>query len=154
LELTYTTQQTDGKIDMCDYSLQHLNSRPARAGDRLVSTRFANSLTGGFAAIDDPNVAVCLLPGTELAFDCDVECKPWLIFLPRKKLRENTARFRRINLDKPYQQHDALEFPSGKTVLLDRLWEGQHATVLQLPSMGVRAEIGEVNSPSWATNAR
>jgi hypothetical protein len=52
---------------MCDYSLQHVASRPARMGDKLVSTRFLNSGTRGFAAIDEPNVAVCLLPGTELA---------------------------------------------------------------------------------------
>jgi hypothetical protein len=30
--------------------------------------------------------------------------------------------------------HDALEFPDGETVLLTRLCEGQHATVLQLPA--------------------
>jgi hypothetical protein len=30
--------------------------------------------------------------------------------------------------------HDALEFPNGKIILLARLCEGQHATVLQLPA--------------------
>ena len=30
--------------------------------------------------------------------------------------------------------HDALEFPNGQIVLLTRLCEGQHATVLQLPA--------------------
>ena len=35
----------------------------------------------------------------------------------------------------PYAHRDALEFPSGKIVLLTRLCEGQHATVLQLPAM-------------------
>ncbi len=54
---------------MCDYSLQHVASRPAKVGDELVSTKFHNSITRGFAAGDDPNVAVCLLPGTELAFE-------------------------------------------------------------------------------------
>jgi hypothetical protein len=39
----------------------------------LVSTRFRNSVTRGFAAIGEPNVAVCLLPGTEIAFERDVE---------------------------------------------------------------------------------
>jgi len=34
---------------------------------------------------------------------------------------------------KPNVHHDALEFPDGETVLLTRLCEGQHATVLQLP---------------------
>jgi hypothetical protein len=32
------------------------------------------------------------------------------------------------------RHHDALEFPDGETVLLTRLCEGQHATVLQLPA--------------------
>jgi hypothetical protein len=54
---------------MCDYSLRHVASRPARMGDKLVSTSFFNSGTRGFAAVDEPNVALCLLPGTELAFE-------------------------------------------------------------------------------------
>jgi hypothetical protein len=43
-------------------------SRPAKVGDKLVSTNFTNSLTRGFAAVREPTVAVCLLPGTEVAF--------------------------------------------------------------------------------------
>ena len=54
---------------MCDYSLHNVASRPARVGDKLVSTSFLNSSTRGFAAVGEPNVAVCLLPGTELAFE-------------------------------------------------------------------------------------
>ena len=59
---------------MCDYSLHFVASRPARVGDKLVSTGFRNSVTRGFAAIGEPNVAVCLLPGTEVAFEREVEC--------------------------------------------------------------------------------
>ena len=51
---------------MCDYSLHFVASRRARVGDRLVSTRFRNSLTRGFAAIGEPDTAVCLLPGPKL----------------------------------------------------------------------------------------
>ena len=47
---------------MCDYSLDHVASRPARVGDKLVTTTFANSITRGFAAMEEPTVAVCLLP--------------------------------------------------------------------------------------------
>ena len=57
---------------MCDYSLHSVTSRPAKVGDKLVTTRF-EFLTRGFAAIGEPNVAVCLLPGTELAFEKRVE---------------------------------------------------------------------------------
>jgi hypothetical protein len=119
---------------MCDYSLQYVANRPAKVGDKLVSSQFANSITRGFSAVGEPNVAVCLLPGTELVFDRDVECEHALGFFPNKKLREKVARFRQINLDNPYDHHDALEFPSGQVVLLTRLCAGQHATVLQLPA--------------------
>ena len=53
---------------MCDYSLHHVASRPAKIGDKLVTTQFNHSITRGFAAVGEPNVAVCLLPGTEVAF--------------------------------------------------------------------------------------
>jgi hypothetical protein len=118
---------------MCDYSLEHVESRPAKVGDQLVSTVFSNSITRGFAEEGNPQVAICLLPGTELVFERDVECDHALGFFPTKKMGENTARFRRINPDRPHEHHDALEFPSGRIVLLTRLVAGQRATVLQLP---------------------
>src|SRR6516225_11503809 len=119
---------------MCDYSLESVASRAAQVGERLVSTQFVNSLTRGFAAIGEPSVAVCLMPGTELVFDQDVECDHPLGLYEKRKLREKVARFRQINLQSPYEHHDALEFPSGKVVLLTRLSIGQCATVLQLPA--------------------
>jgi hypothetical protein len=121
---------------MCDYSLQFVASRPARVGDKLVSTKFRNSITGGFAAVGEPNVAVCLLPGTEVAFEKDVECEHGFfpILKPVKKLGQTVARFRQIKKDQPHAHHDALEFPDGQVVLLTRLCEGQHAIVLQLPA--------------------
>ena len=119
---------------MCDYSLHQIASRPAKIEDKLVTTKFANTATGGFASIGEPNVAVCLLPGTELAFAGDVECEPALGILPARKIGQRLARFRQVNLDQPCVHHDALEFPDGKIVLVTRLREGQHATVLQLPA--------------------
>ena len=56
-----------GVPSMCDYSLELVASRPANVGDKLVSTGFPLTSTRGFASVDDSNVAVCLLPGTELA---------------------------------------------------------------------------------------
>jgi hypothetical protein len=121
---------------MCDYSLQYVASRPAKVGDELVSTKFHNSITRGFAAVEDPNVAVCLLPGTELAFESDVEYDPALgCFLPNRKVGEKVARFRKLNNDQPHAHHDALEFPGGQIVLLTRLCAGQRAKVLQLPAV-------------------
>jgi hypothetical protein len=118
---------------MCDYSLHDVASRPAKVGDELVSTRFHNSITRGFTAVGEPNVAVCLLPGTELAFAQEVETDPSLPFLRSRKVGEKVARFRQVNTDQPCTHHDALEFPGGRTVLVTQLCTGQRATVLQLP---------------------
>jgi len=118
---------------MCDYSLHLLTSRPAKVGDKLVTTTFPNSITRGFAAVGELTVAVCLLPGTEVAFEKDV-VEYRLSLLPNRKLGEKVARFRQVNMDNPNTHHDALEFPNGQIVLLNRLCEGQHVTVLQLPA--------------------
>jgi hypothetical protein len=120
---------------MCDYSLHHVESRSAKVGDKLISTAFTNSLTRGFAEVGQPNVAVCLLPGTEVAFEADVEYKKVWNMLPPQKLWQRVARFRKINENEPTAHHDALEFPNGKVVLVSRLCEGQRATVLQLPTV-------------------
>jgi hypothetical protein len=119
---------------MCDYSLDLVASRPAKVGDELVTTKFQNSMTRGFAAIGEPNVAVCLLPGTEVAFEKEVKYERFFTLFPNVKLGKKVARFRQINVGRPMVHHDALEFPDGETVLLARLCEGQHATVLQLPA--------------------
>ena len=119
---------------MCDYSLHHVASRPATVGDKLVTTRFVNTPTGGFGAVDNANVAVCLRPGTELAFEHDVECAPTFGFLPSRRIGQRLARFRQVNVEQVCVHHDALEFPDGKIVLVTRLREGQQATVLQMPA--------------------
>ena len=121
---------------MCDYSLHNVATRPARVEDKLAVTKFDNSITRGFAAVGEPNVAVCLLPGTELAFEQNVECEPsfGIGILPNKKTGQRLARFRQINMDNAVTHHDALEFPDGQVVLLTRLCEGQRATVLQMPA--------------------
>jgi hypothetical protein len=123
-----------GETRMCEYSLEYMASRPAIAGDKLVITKFPHSVTHGFCAIGKPDVAVCLLPGTELAFEENVEYRRAFPLLPNVKLNEKTARFCQTNLRSPSARHDALEFPNGKIVLLTRFCPGQRATVLQLPS--------------------
>lgn len=118
---------------MCDYSLHLVASRPAKAGETLVSTKFPKSSTRGFASVENLNVAVCLRPGTELAFEKDVQSDTGWTLRKRRQHEHRVARFRQIHLDEPCMHHDALEFPDGKIVLLTALCEGQHATVLQLP---------------------
>lgn len=122
---------------MCDYSLHAVASRPARVGDKLITAKFSCSITRGFSAIGEPKVAICLLPGTEVAFEEDVVHRNFLARLFSgpwfARLSGKVARFRQINLDNPLTHHDALEFADGKIVLLTDLRPGQRATVLQLP---------------------
>jgi hypothetical protein len=119
---------------MCDYSLQNVMSRPAKVGDRLTTRHFGTG-TRGFAAEENSAMAVCLLPGTELAFDQEVAIPAiGFLWMKRKTIGHKTAIFRQVNKDVPRSHHDALEFSDGKIVLLTDLSAGQKATVLQLPA--------------------
>jgi hypothetical protein len=121
---------------MCDYSLHHVKSRPAKVGDKLTTRDFGTG-THGFAAWEDATVAVCVLPGTELCFADEVTFALWHV----RVIKYKTAIFRQINLDKRWTHHDALEFPDGEIVLLTYLMEGQQATVLQLPATAVGSKL-------------
>jgi hypothetical protein len=115
---------------MCDYSLHHVKSRPAEVGDKLRTVNFNT-------APEDSTTAVCVLPGTELAFSEEVKCAPAAFGFSSwrtKTVNSRTAIFRQINKNVPHVHHDALEFPDGTYVLLTNLREGQEATVLQLPA--------------------
>ena len=119
---------------MCDFSLQSVRSRPAKVADKLVTRDFGTG-TRGFSAADDPGLAVCIRPGTELAFASEVMCLPaGLLGWKTKTIGHRTAIFRQVNKDKAAAHHDALEFPDGRIVLLTLLCEGQAASVLQLPA--------------------
>ena len=121
---------------MCDYSLHAVRSRPAKVEDKLVTAQFWNTTTRGFCAVGEPEVAVCLLPGTEIAFEEDVKRVPtgFQLIFRKRPIVHRVARFRQIGLDNPCTHHDALEFPDGQIVLVTQLREGQRATVLQLPA--------------------
>ena len=123
---------------MCDYSLHGVRSRPAKIGDKLV-TKDLGTGTRGFASVTDATTAVCLLPGTEVAFSSEVTYADWRFGSLMRgafqvKPPHKTAIFREINKGKPGIHRDALEFPDGNVVLLTRLYEGQEAIVLQLPA--------------------
>ena len=78
-------------------------------------------------------MAVCLLPGTEVAFEHDVALDN-LFGVARQTVPARVARFRQVDMHEPRMHHDALEFPDGRLVLVTRLVDGQRATVLQLPA--------------------
>jgi hypothetical protein len=124
---------------MCDYSLHHVKTRPAKVGDKLITHRFGSGTTG-FSAPEDIGVAVCVLQGTELSFAYDVKrSRMW----PRSRniIARKVAVFRQVNQDCPQVHHDALEFPDGEIVLLTYLMEGQEATVLQLPAAAAGSKL-------------
>ena len=82
-----------------------------------------------------PRTAVCVLPGSELAFDKELQsARIGLFGWKVKTIEHTTAIFRQINKSQPHTHHDALEFPDGHIELLTDLSEGQTATVLQLPA--------------------
>src|SRR5262249_59878459 len=108
-----------GGSTMCDYSLAHVKSRPGSVGDKLRTSNFGTG-TRGFASPEDPTTAVCVLPGTELAFDNEI-----CVYGASGPSPHKTAIFRQINQAQPHMHHDAMELPDGHTLLLTFLCEGQ-----------------------------
>src|SRR5206468_808168 len=95
-----------GVPSMCDYSLHLVASRPAKVGDKLVATDFVKSITGGFAAVGEPDVAVCLLPGTELAFEENVQYQRAFSLFGGARVDHKVARFRQVNMHDSHVHHD------------------------------------------------
>lgn len=116
---------------MCDYSLHALATRPAEVGETLITTTFRGTSTRGFASESDPQVAVCMLPGTELAFAEDVKYDNRWIWTRTVPFR--VGKFNAIDAHLRDRHHDAVEFPDGSFVLVTQLCEGQRVNVLQLP---------------------
>ena len=116
---------------MCDYSLHAVASRPAQIGETLITTTFRGTSTRGFASEREPEVAVCMLPGTELAFAENVKYDKRWIWTRQTSFR--VGKFGAMDHHIPDRHHDTIEFPDGSRVLVTLLCEGQRATVLQLP---------------------
>lgn len=140
---------------MCDYSIKVEKTRKAKVGDKLRVTNFGTG-TKGFSPADDTSVAVCVLPGTELAFEKPPGIGPIVIAsglgpatLPREAI------FKQINKDDNLRHHDALEFiveGASEPVqhLLTFFQEGLCATVLQLPAKPTnKAEREEQRRAEW-----
>jgi hypothetical protein len=133
---------------MCDYSLHNVKSCPAKIDDKLTVRNFGTG-TKGFAAPEDATTAVCVLPGTELAFSQEpTRTASGFLGWRAGRINHKTAIFRQVNKDQPRAHHDALEFPDGRIVLLTELLEGQEATVLQLPARPATAAEAEAQKRS------
>lgn len=122
---------------MCDYSLKHLMSRPAKIEDVVVTSNFLGTISRGFAPVGEPGVACCVLPGTEIAFAAPVKVYDGS---GQRDTGQTLARFRQIDLDNLHTHHDALELANGEIVKLNDLVLDQHATVLQMPAAPKTAE--------------
>jgi hypothetical protein len=137
---------------MCDYSLHNVKSRPAKVGDKLTTHHF-NTGTRGFAAPEDANTAVCVLPGTELAFAREVSCGPRSVLgWKASTVHHTTAIFRQINKDDPRTHHDALEFPDGQIVLLTDLLERSGSN--SAPASGTTCYRSRSGSPGTGRAGR
>jgi hypothetical protein len=135
---------------MCDYSLENQINRAAEVGDKLVTSGFPMTPSRGFCAENEEGVAVCLQPGTELAFAEPVRYSGlWGQMVNYVKFRlghdmagARLARFRQVDLENPHTHHDAIELADGRVIKLSQLNEGQRARVLQLPAKFDEAHAG------------
>jgi len=109
---------------MCDYSLEHYRTRPARAGERYKTHRFP-SRTIGFVSPGDCETAVCMQADTNLQ----------LTGIPAEVQQEHglasseQAVFTRLE-NGPYLHRDAIQFRNGATVTLQELGDGITAHVV------------------------
>jgi len=134
---------------MCDYSLQNVKSRKAQVEDKLTVCQFGMGTTGFRSRLETPDeqiTAICLLPGTEVAFDKPIEYRSeerslengeyygGVTFVQHTSVH-SVAVFTQINKEHANKHHDAIELPNGVQVLLNDLKPNQFATVLQLPAV-------------------
>ena len=98
---------------MCDYSLEHVKSRPGKVGDKLTTRDFGR-VTRGFAAPGGKNVAVCILPGTELSFASEVKCVRSAFLWSERVISHKTAIFRQVNQEYKWA-NQPLNFRTAKS---------------------------------------
>lgn len=135
---------------MCDYSLHAQASRPAVQGEELITSEFAGTRTRGFRAESDCDTAVCVRPGTEIAFKKDVRLDGWFT---TKNLGASVAKFIKKDENAPTMHHDALELVDGSIVLVTELAVGQVLTIVQLPAPPIEHNEKEKPYVAEATDA-
>jgi hypothetical protein len=93
--------------------LRLITARPVELTETIVTTEFFGTRTCGFASPFNPTTAICLGPGTEIAFDENAYIQGKQFRWP---VKDRLARFRQIDFGKRTQHHDALEFANGRIV--------------------------------------
>ena len=122
---------------MCGYSLENKIARPASQGENLVTCQFSRSTTSGFCDPTNPEVAVCITPGTEIAFAAPIRFTGfWGLGLHSQFYGAKLARFREVHVERGGKHRDALELENGGIILLSELEPGQSVTILQIPPSG------------------
>jgi hypothetical protein len=108
---------------VCDFSLEAVGSRPAKVGDRLTTRDFGTG-TRDFAASENADVAVFLMPGAELSFEDNVVLVPYAVYLKsdwQERLNHKTAIFRQINQDHQILRHLTCKLPHNAPSLVRKL---------------------------------
>lgn len=107
---------------MCDYSLEHYQSRPARKGEEYETTRFTSGSIG-FIEPGNHSVAVCMSCDTRLALSGLPESLQARLAIPQAV----TATFTRLDAG---LYRDGVRFDNGKSVSLQELGPGVKAVIV------------------------
>lgn len=106
---------------MCDYSLEHYRSRPARQSEPYETNRFPSGSIG-FVVPGDQSVAICMTCDTRLILDNIPEILQTRLGIgPREDVvftRLETGTYR-----------DGIRFDNGRAVTLQELGTGVRAVV-------------------------
>lgn len=109
---------------MCDYSLEMYGSRPAREGEKYVTSRFPSG-TIGIASPGKPTTAVCMQCDTQLLIeDIPVELQTRYGIGSKEH-----ATFVRLDSG---SYRDGLKFKNGAEVSLQKLEPGIGVSVVSL----------------------
>jgi hypothetical protein len=109
---------------MCDFSLEVYGSRPAREGEKYVTTRFASG-TVGLAALGEGSIPVCVQCDTRLLLEeIPKDLQERLGVGPREEVT-----FVRLEHG-PF--HDGVKFGNGSEASLQQLKPGVTAVVTKL----------------------
>jgi hypothetical protein len=109
---------------MCDYSLEMYGTKPAREGERYVTTRFPSG-TVGLASLGDHSTPVCVQCDTQLRLENIPEELRSRLGLAASE----EATF--VRLDEGAWR-DGVKFKNGATISLQQLSTGVEVTVTSL----------------------
>ena len=128
---------------MCDYSLEHYQSRPARQGEEYVTHRFASGSIG-FVAPNEPSVAVCMT--------CDMRLKlqdlPVLMQARLKVAPVEVVTFTRLDSG---LYRDGVRFDNGQLLSLQDLGPGLKAELVDALADPIPARAPlETRQTEWA----